>query len=761
MSENGLDIQDAELRKAEGIDGVDDEPADVAELVPQDFKAMWKTLSRLSDQQILEEVDDQRDGAPERSRKVLVAWMAQKLGYSRLWRRQSSLTREPLWDALSASSYAKLAPTAEPALAMVGRSTEPSRSFMHPSAALATLALWRHSDDESLQQEARRRLQHHPLPDDPEWLYELVGVFIEDDAVDEPNGGRSLAELVELVLDESYWEVAALLCGLLMVHRYGKWYRGAVESNLTHACDTAARQYPHQSQRWLDCMADAAIGGRLSYRWVEAPVEAAIRLNIDDPKREARLRRFFEGRPFDADYKRLESLYRRPLESLGTADDDQARRRLFSEVRTTVERHPTRALRLLELMAMHRYGPAIGSRFYRMRKAIERVGVGADDELCGWLVGLYVHSATLESHAVQLVHLVGDDIDWEQNPFADRRDYEMYRVIGDYERAFEQLTAKFDGVELEHADKYAAARVKFFVRKRVDPSRIHRLVQTLFRPVEWIGSGLTEVGFISDAVDRGMERFEARFQNRDRRREVMERFAQADVAIDGFEGIATLPVDRVDCVVDSLRHRRMLLGAAAGGASGGLAPYSWGMLSLADIPVMLSITADVCSRFCWYYGFDPRNHPDLPFEILAVALGGTRPEAVEPMLVRQSLHSHVMRKSIVVGALAHGGMTHLTGKGVSQLIERRVQKTMMQRAGDFARRALRRNVKRRAATSRSSPGMSVVGALVGAALNTVLLYDICEAAQAVLTDRFLERKYPGWARHIDRVDSSSTTTDGT
>ena len=35
------------------------------------------------------------------------------------------------------------------------------------------------------------------------------------------------------------------------------------------------------------------------------------------------------------------------------------------------------------------------------------------------------------------------------------------------------------------------------------------------------------------------------------------------------------------------------------------------------------------------------------------------------------------------------------------------------------------------------------------ALNAALIYDLCEAAQAVLTDRFLERKYPDWPRQFE------------
>ena len=752
IEESGVAVGGKAAVEADGpVDG--STGAEDDDLFPEEFKQLWSALDKMSTGDFLEQIVDEYDEAPDRRREILTTWMAQHLGYSRVWKRRTALIREPLWELLTSEAYAELTPEGEKALAMIGESVMPARSFMHPSAALATLAIWRHTDDENLRRQVQQRIEQRALPDEPEWLYEVVGAFVDDDSVESSTDGRSLAQLVELVLSFSYWEIGALLCGLLFVQRYGRWYHSAVPSNLTHACDIAAREHPHEARRWIDYLAEATMGGHLSHRWLEEPFNAAIRLSIEEPEREQTLRRFMEGRPFDADHDRLEELYRPLFDQLDGDGYQEARRRLFQEVETTATRHPARALRLLELLAIYEFGPPLGSKLYRLRKAVERLAVDGDDQLCRWMVGLYVHTATLEPHAAELVRRSGELIDWEANPFAGVRDYETYLVISDYERAFEELTVKFDGVTLEHADKYAAARIKFFVQKRMDPSRIRRAIQAVFRPVEWLGSGLTEVGVVGDVIERGMERFEEKIATEDRRREVVDEFQDVGIEIDDYGDIYTLPVDRIDRVIRGVRNRRLLMGAAAGGLSGGLAPYSYGVLSLGDIPVMLTLTADVASRFCWYYGFDPRQHPDLPFEILAVALGGTRPEAIEPMLVRQSLHSHVFKKSIVVGALAHGGVAHLTGKGLSRLIQRRVERTAMERAGRLARRAFSKNFRRRIAEIDRSPrGLPVVGAIMGAILNTVLIYDICEAAQAVLTDRFLERKYPDWARHISRIE---------
>ena len=189
------------------------------------------------------------------------------------------------------------------------------------------------------------------------------------------------------------------------------------------------------------------------------------------------------------------------------------------------------------------------------------------------------------------------------------------------------------------------------------------------------------------------------------------------------------------------------MGALAGGLSGGLAPLSWGFVSLADIPVILGLTADICGRFCWYYGFPPDEHPELPMEILAVALGGSRPDAIEPMLLRQNLREFTLRKSLIVGTLARGGLQQVAGRALGQLMEVQLTPQLAQRAGQLAQRVARRNLEQRAAQA-APRSMPLLGALLGATLNAALLYDLCEAAQAVLTDRFLERKYPDWIRRL-------------
>lgn len=755
LREDSVVEEDGEIQEGQSLQ----ESAREA-LPEEDFKALWEALQSRPTETILEAIAEQFQDAPGKRRDVLTTWMAQELGYSRVWRRRSTLAREPLWDILEYETYQRLSARSEEALEMIGASLKPARTSMHPSAALATLGIWRNSEDVARVEAARERLRARALPDEPEWLFEVVGVFVDEEKGRAKNpgkrGGRSLEALIAVTLEDEYWEVAAFLSALALVHLYGRWYHSSVVTNIVRACDIASEQYPYEAAVYLQFLADAAMGGRLPFSWLERPVHAAVRLSVADLERQEMLRGLLRKRPFDADLQRLEELYEGELEELSRSKrsekarrSEEAKERLLREVEETFACNPVRALKLMELIVMEARGRRVGSMFQRMRSAVEALSSDEEvDELGEWLIGLYVQNVTLEGHAVELVRRVGFRLDWTANPFGDRQDFEMYLIVSDYERAFEQLTCKFEGITLEHADKYAAARIKTFVKKRLDPSRLSRMIQGIFAPMEWLGSGLTEIGFIGTAIDQGMEHFEERVRRQDLRDQVVEEYRLAGVMLEDFEEIGALPVDRVEKVLKSQRQRRILLGAVAGGISGGLSPFSWGVLSLADIPVLLSMTADICSRFCWYFGFDPREETDIPLEILAVALGGTAPSAIEPMLVRQNLQEYVTRKSLVVGAVARGSLKQLTGRGLSRALEKEAGQQAASRVGELARRVVSRNLQERGVKAAPSKSLPVVGAVLGASLNVALIYDIIEAAQAVLTDRFLERKYPEWVRHI-------------
>ncbi len=720
---------------------------------PAVFKELWDYVAQTPAEQLLHGVGQWIEERPEQGRRVLSTWLARHMGYVRWLKNPDKLVRQPLWVALSAEGYGRLDGRGRRAMKLIAESDRGGRAFLHPSAALATLAIWRHEENEQWHEEARARLEERALPAETEWLYEVVDSFVSDGALVTEGGERGLSELVEGVLAHEYWEVGAKLAGLVLVHRYGRWFRGAAERNLVHACDRASEHHPYGNRRWIRYMAEATMRGQLRFPWLEKPMRAAVRLHIHDKERQQEIRDYLKRRAFEIDHRRLEKLYAYRLRRVDR--DQEAYEGLLDEVMLTVRHHPSRALKLLELVAMHRCGQRFGSYEYRLKKSLDALASrGAEKRLNRWLAGLYVKNATVNQVASRWVRRLGPTLDWEANPFAMRHDYELFLVISDYDRAFEALTCKFDGVTLEHADKYAAARVQYFVHKRMDPSRVNRLIQKVIEPLEWVGVEVSEIGWVNQALEAGMERFEQRALRRNLKAEVLEAYDEAQVEVADFEAIAGLPVVRVERVVEGVRWRRMMIGAASGGLSGGLSSATSAVLSLGDIPVMMGLTADICARFCWYYGFDPKDHPDLPLQILAVALAGTGPEAIEPMLVRQNWQEHILSKSILVGAVAHGGAAHLMGRGVAKVTGRLVEGPPKARV----RHRLKQLAQGRWRSSEDEEerwwrGISMWGAMLGAGFNAMLVYDICEAAEAVLTDRFLERKYPDWVRRLGEAAS--------
>lgn len=759
LSEAGL-VEDSQVEADHAgqlPNGSDSQDATSEQMLAETFRRRWQVILEMPAEEVLERVAREFAHKPQQTREILSLLLAQELGYRRLLRRAhtATLQQKPLWDILDAQTFAELSAPARLAVERIAGSTRPQRPGFHPVAALATLTLWRHGDVDQ-QAEAERLLREFALPDDPDWLYTLVGQMRPS----QPKPGdahdpRGLYALGELQLGAKYWDSVAFLAGFHLVYEYAPNRAGSPINNLLKACDRAAERQPQQIRRWLNLLADATVGGQLNYSWLEKPMRAAIRLSIDASERENRLRQWHDQRPYEADYDRLGDLYDGPLSALRDKDADtreQARRALLDEVEQTVGFHPTRAQRLLELMVIREHSRRRPSSFpARLDFALEQVAEKSQlGEVDKTLIRLYVGNYNIEPHALTLVRKTLDRLHWEdpaEPPGPEALD--MYLVISDYERAFEHLTCKFDGVTLDHADKDAAARVKHFVEKRLDPNHLTRLVRKLFTPLEWIGASLGHLEFISKAVERALGILDKRIQEIDLRERVVAEYREAGIELESFDDVAGLNMGQVDATLRDRRTMRMVLGAVAGGLSGGLAPFGWAALSLADAPILLALSADICSRFCWYYGFDPREHPELPIEIIAVALGGSRAEAIEPMLLRQNLSEYALRKSLMVGAVAHGGVTQMGARTLGRFMQGQLGTQASKQVKELASRAVASNFRRRAAEAVPSKTLPIVGALLGASLNVALIYDVCEAAQAVLTDRFLERKYPDWIRKFD------------
>ncbi len=715
-------------------------------------RARWRALGALDGAVLLETLAPLLHAQPQQARELILTWLARELGYTRLLVTRAKHQHDPLRALLNPEALAALPASSLEVLRALSSSTPEARPTLHPIAALATVAMWRggHACAEA-------RLKARPLPDEPAWLMSLGRELERHRELEQPQA-RGLLQLARLQHDAEAWNTTALLGAVAMTLRYGRWRAGAVGPHMVRACDRAATQHLRDEAPWMQLMADAAIGGHLDHPWLERVVGAAIRLSHADPARQDALRAFHQARPYEADLARLRALYAphlqaRELDTLGLS--------LRDEIARLAPFNPLRAQRLAEL-AITRGARAAELRLPRALSQLEP-GPGAPAHERA-LAQLYVKNLDVSPHAVAFVRRWAAHLHWDSaDALATREALELYLVIGDYERAFKNLMCKYDGVTLHHADKHAAGRVKFFMERRLHPGSVTRMVEASFAPLEWLGANVADLGLMEQVTSRGMARFEERTRRLDLSQAVIQELNALGEPVTRFEQVGALTLDRVEAMISQRRAQRIMLGALAGGLAGGLAPMSWGVVSLADVPVLLGLAADVCSRFCWYYGFDPRQHPELPVEILAVALGGSRPSAIQPMLLRQNLREFMVRKAVMVGALSRGVMSPLTGKALSAWLEGQLGAQLTQRLSELARRAVSRNLQRRAAEAAPSRALPLLGALLGAAMNGALVYDICEAAQAVLTDRFLERKYPEWVRQFDLTadvsDALSRTSD--
>ena len=723
----------------------------------EDFKQRWDALGELDVEALLTTIKDGIAEHPSEQRELLITWIAIHTGLARRKVKPRNIERGALlWDLLDPKRFDALSEDAHEALLAIAKSTHPNRPTLHPLAATAAIALWHHKGEES--DEAREILAGTALPDDLDWLIQVVR-RLDVGARKKSKGSRprDLIALAKLQLESSFWNATALLAGLSFVNRYGRWSPSKPAYVLTQACDRVAIEFPHREAAWIEVLSDAVMGGELTHPWVERLMSAAIRLAIDDEGRERALRAHHARKPYEAEHARLFEIYSAQAETWSRAREGREPADfLLAEAKRLETSNPTRAQRLLEIAMVERVLGTRGHTAHRkIKRALETLDIEKDSlalEHISRLLGFYVKNYEIDPCKARFVHRWSKDERIRQQ--LDAEELELYLLIGDYERAFQHLTCKYDGVKLHHADKHAATRVKYFIEKRVQPGSMTKMVDAAFSPVEWLGATMGDMRLIHHAVERGLLVFEARINSHDMRDTVLEEFRETGAPIEHFEQIGNLSIDHVEALLRSRRSKRLLLGALAGGISGGLAPLGWGVISLADIPVILGITADICGRFCWYYGFDPRDDRELPMEILAVALGGSRPAAIQPMLLRQNLREFAVQKSLVVGALSKGAINQAAGRAINQLFEAQLSPRLAGRARDIARRAVQRNFEQRAASAAPGKALPWVGALLGAALNAALIYDLCEAAQAVLTDRFLERKYPDWTRHF-ALDSAA------
>jgi hypothetical protein len=725
--------------------------ADDQDTVPlQDFGELWTRFEQTPADRLVEGVREYDDEATRR--RLLTAWLAYRLGYSRLFARREQLETDPLWDLLDRRTFERLGREGERALLFVARSTrERYGRTLNRKAALAAIALWRHARESAIRQEAEQILAESALPDERAWLYRLVRRFVGLGAargLERPG----LFQLAALQLGGRYWESAAKIGALYLVRRYRPTRSTPEPWRLDAACDRAAQGYHRREGDWLELMAEAAMGGLLRHSWLERPVDAALRLSVDEPERYERLRAFHRRRLYDADHTRLEQLYGHLLDESVRADSASrlwARGRLVDEIWMALDENPKRAQRLAELVIIHDHPVRLGTfarqRLHALRQVEAKPDLGLIEEL---LAGLYVATYDIDPAAVKLVHRVSDRVDWQAHPVATEQKLESYLKIGDYDRAFEDLTFDIEGVTLELADKDAALRARYFLEKRIDAMSVTHLVQQLLRPIDWLGSELRIDAPLEEGTEQAALMFSRWTRETDLEEQVVDDYMQYGVSVAEFDDISRVGADFVDEMVVGMRNRRMMLSAASGVVGGGCMPFDIPVLRSVSLPFTIGACLDACVRFCWYYGFDPREHPELPVEILAVSMQGPQPERRAPDEICRSLADFSLQTSMVVEAIGRRSADRITGRILRGIAEH----FSTSGYGDAAAVMLERLARRRARSVERHPGWAVArGAVVGGLLDAALVYDVCESARAVLSDRFLARKYPGWERRVGWV----------
>lgn len=724
------------------VDQVGAAVSECFEALPHEFRAQWELAGDLDAETLVARVEEDFANSPDLRRNILTAYLAQKLGFTWYFSRRSRLT-SALWELLNRDVYEELDESDREIVLMIAGSTRRIRPYLEPHAAVATIAIWR-NDEGRRANAADLLLSERSLWTDDDWLYNLVRELAARKRELQVDPSRRLLALAQTQLDAGFADTAARMAGLFFTRIHDPWYFGPLRPNIVEACDRASSD-PWRRREWLDLMSDAALAGELKHTWIERPMEASIRLaRIDAPEREKRLRAYLSKRSFEADHARLQVLYETRLRALRKGDA-RIGAWLVDEVERCAPTNPTRAMRLLELIVASS-DPSRAVTSVRLIRALDRTAPENVDPLIARLVTLYVRTYHLESYAVEIVKRLGPHIDWTKYPDVSDADYDTYSMVSDYEASFEGFEVEYDGVRMAHTDKDAAAYVRYFREKRTHPNVATGFVQNFAAPEEWLATSVGESRLVNDVFNAFMAELESVARSGVHAREAVETFESLGIEIDQLSSITDRPLPGVQHALRARRHRPILLAGLFGALSGGLAPATLGASSVFDAPITMRLATDIAARACWFYGFDPAQDPELPRIILAVALSGSH---ADPADAHTNLHEFLIRRSLILASLAQGAFGQVLGRSVTSLFE-----SLRQRNSKLprSRERLVRSLSRREATWRdrfaeraSDIALPTVEALIAATLNMALIYDISESAEAVLTDRFLSRKYPDWS----------------
>lgn len=690
--------------------------------IPPQLREIWPALTGLP-------TEFQRErfrGDIRCAEEVLGAYLFGVLGAS-----DSEIRRkrgEPPFQLLYRSGFRRLSASDIEVVAALMRLGD-TLPHMSKISAVACLALWRFGD-ESLHLEALRALEHRTLPRDPHWLYEVVRVFgswrIERDLPD----SRKLLTLARYLVEIGRADKVSWIVGLYFVRRYDSWWTGDVFPNLVGACDRAAVDDSPQNRLWFDLAADAAIEGELTHTWLEPLVAAAIRFSTEK-SRERKLREFHACRTYDVGSQRLSRLHEADLREV-RAGNTRIRHTLVHHAFDLRATNPNRAMLLLELIITADYGMGL-------RAIIEHPNTQEDPRIHA-LLALYVLNMSLSELALKGVKSHSAIVDWPH--FGVRHvDLQTYLLVAQYEEPFHNRLIHYQGVEIEHCDKDAAAFVHYFRTKRLSPGTVTRWIDDLDLP-DWIAVRVSEKPVVDAFFGTMMHAFER--AARIRRRPVLKVFQKAGTPIFLKEDIARLSARTTSKVAWRARHHALALAVVAGGAAGGMGPKTMGISAILDTPLVMALTAEICAAACDFYGFEPSEHPDLPRIILAVALMGSHPTSYDASQVYHQYHRFMLRKSLLLAASSHGEFRNFVAPIVATAVDRifGAGKTWRDRVSLFSNAPQAR--LRQLSKGKRDLILPATEAAAGALLNLAFVYDLTEAAQAVLLDRFLARKYPAW-----------------
>ncbi len=591
--------------------------------------------------------------------------------------------------------------------------------------AVAALFIWRFGSDEHSAQ-ALAQIQEHGLVRDPTWLYDVVRILGRTAHERHFPPQRQLRALVEALAEAKHTDLASWIVGLYFTKRYDSWWLGESKDNVVRACDKAALDFQPIFFEWFETAARVAVTGGVTHPWLEPLVGAALRVMPPGPERE-RVAQFHAQARYTVTKERLAKMHDAALYQVRLGDARVASE-LIDRVFLLKSTNPHRAMLLLELVL-----EAIYSR------SIESILVsGVEDPLVEHLAALYVLNLETKPYALRAAQAyhdseilrragVGPDI------------IEVYETVANYGHSLRGRRVNIQGIWVDHADKDAAAFVHYFRTKRTNSATVTQWIHDTELP-EWGAVKLSQ----TKAVDLGfnvMMRSLSELSLSVKRPVLRDYEKHAFLELSSMDEIAGLEARVVNRVAWYARHRAIAAATLIGGVAGGLAPFTDGLSAVFDAPYIMYLTTEICTAACEYYGFDPRMEPELPTIILGVALMGANPQSLQSEFVSDRFHRYMLRKSLFLAATSFGRVRHIVGPALIPFLSLLVGKRNSGVLG-LVKKAARPPVH--VDTTETRWILASVEALGGALLNLALVYDLTEAAQAVLLDRFLARKYPDW-----------------